>query len=274
MKIARVFPRKTNATPDDSLSFLGGPPDDLPDIDEVHVSATFTYDRDRAETLAESWRHTGVPVYVGGPAYNDRGGEFIPGLYVKHGYVMTSRGCDNNCWFCMVPKREGKIRELEIKDGFNVIDSNLLQCSDAHISAVFDMLKGQKERPIFTGGLEAALLKGWHCIRLREIKARRVYFAYDTPGDYEPLVYAIRLMGVAGFTAQSHSMCCYCLIGYSGDTFDKAESRLRAVAALGLMPFAMLYRDENGLTDHAWRKFQRLWARPESIFNMIKEGYL
>ena len=53
MKIARVFPRKTAATPDDPLAFFGPPPMlALPEIDEVHVSVTFTYDRPKAEALA------------------------------------------------------------------------------------------------------------------------------------------------------------------------------------------------------------------------------
>lgn len=85
MKIARVFPRKTNATPQDELAFFGTPPLLLlPEIDEVHVSVTFTYDKQIAEDLAEEWRLAGVPVKIGGPAYDDPAdGEFIPGMYLK-----------------------------------------------------------------------------------------------------------------------------------------------------------------------------------------------
>ena len=36
MNIARVFPRKTKATPTDSLAFIGEPPLFLPDADEVY----------------------------------------------------------------------------------------------------------------------------------------------------------------------------------------------------------------------------------------------
>ena len=80
MKIARVFPRKTNATPDDDLVFFGPPPLLLlPEIDEVHVSVTFTYDKQKAEELAEDWKWAGVPVKVGWPAYDDPAdGEFVP----------------------------------------------------------------------------------------------------------------------------------------------------------------------------------------------------
>jgi radical SAM superfamily enzyme YgiQ (UPF0313 family) len=112
------------------------------------------------EKLEKAWRNV-APVTVGGPAFDEPGGEFVPGMYLKPGYVITSRGCPNNCWFCQVPKREGGvIRELEIKDGNNILDDNLLACSEDHIRKVFDMLKKQKYgRPFFTGGLEAARLK-------------------------------------------------------------------------------------------------------------------
>ena len=262
-RIARVFPRKTVATPNDDLAFFGYPPLlDPPDVDEVHVSVTFTYDRAKAEELAFQWEALGVPVSVGGPAYNDRGGEFTPGMYVKHGYTITSRGCNNQCWFCMARQREGRLRELEIKDGWNVLDNNLLQCSDQHIRDVFDMLSRQPKRPVFTGGLEAKLLKPWHCDLLREAKTQRMYFAYDTPDDFEPLIDAGRMLRDSGITIQSHAMCCYVLIGYKGDSFEAAEQRLNDTIKAGMMPYAMLYRDDQGDVDKEWARFQREWLRP------------
>jgi len=161
----------------------------------VHISVAFTYDLPKAEFLAKQWEGIGVPVKMGGPALNERGGEFIPGRYVKQGYTITSRGCPNHCWFCAVPTREGGLHELEIKDGWNVIDDNLLACSDEHVNAVFDMLARQLERPEFTGGLEAKILKPWHAERLYRLKTKRMYFAYDTPDDYEPLVNEITSRG-------------------------------------------------------------------------------
>lgn len=266
-KIARVFPRKTRATPNDDMVFFGPPPLlTLPAIDEVHVSVTFTYDRPKAEELAEDWRWAGVKVKIGGPAYDDPAiGEFVPGLYIKNGYTITSRGCNNSCWFCMAPRREGKLRELDIKDGWDVLDNNLLQCSEAHIMAVFEMLKRQPKRPKFTGGLEAKELKPWHCDLLREVKTERVYFAYDTPDDYEPLVEAGKMLRAAGITARSHVAACYNLIGYKGDTFDSAQKRLEETMRAGFMPYAMLYRDETGYVDKYWAKLQREWLRPAIV---------
>lgn len=75
----RVFPRKTNRTPcDDDVYFTGPPLIPLEDK-EVHVSCTFTWDKKRAEILADQWCSQGYNVRIGGPAYNDQGGEFLPG---------------------------------------------------------------------------------------------------------------------------------------------------------------------------------------------------
>ena len=93
MTMARVFPRRTKATPDDALAYTTTPPKEVPDIVEVHVSVVFTYDIPKAEQLAEAWQHVGVPVKMGGPAYSLPGEDFTPGLYLKRGYVITSRGC-------------------------------------------------------------------------------------------------------------------------------------------------------------------------------------
>ncbi len=272
VKIARIFPRKTKATPEDELCFFGPPPLlNMPEVDEVHISVTFTYDRQIAEEMAYQWQMLGVPIKIGGPAYDDPAGEFTPGMYLKKGYTITSRGCNNHCWFCMASKREGTLRELEIKDGWDVLDNNLLQCSDQHIKAVFEMLKRQPVKPKFTGGLEARQLKPWHCELLKESRAQRMYFAYDTPDDYEPLVLAGRMLQEAGITPQSHVMSCYNLIGYKGDTFEKAEKRLLQTVKAGFVPYAMLYRNEIGETDEQWRKFQREWLRPEIVTKKFGE---
>ena len=66
----------------------------------------------------------------------------------------------------------------------------------------------------------------------------------------------------AGFTKASNNRRCYVLIGYRGDTFEKAQARMGDVWRAGFMPFAMLYRDQKGDCDKTWRHFQREWANP------------
>jgi hypothetical protein len=244
----------------------------LPEIEEVHVSVAFTYDLPKAEQLAEQWRHI-APVKIGGPALDEPGGEFVPGRYIKPGYVITSRGCPNNCWFCSVWRREGNtIRELEIKEGNNILDDNLLACSQGHILGVFQMLFQQKYgRPMFTGGLEAARLRDWHVELLRQLRPKELFFAYDTPDDYEPLVEAGKKLLRAGFTVSSHALRAYVLVGYPGDTFTKAERRLTDTIKAGFLPMAMLYRDKEGKRITEWARFQRFWARPATVNLKLRE---
>ena len=265
MNIARVFPRKTNMSPTDSLAFFGDPTIETMamDIDEVHISVTFTWDLEKADDLFESWQLLGVPVEVGGPAFDDRMGDFTPGMYLKQGMTVTSRGCTKDCWFCSVPKcAKGVIRELPIQDGYNILDDNILGTSESHFRGVIEMLNRQPERAVFSGGLEPALLQPWQAELLRSINPKTMYTAYDTKDDYDALRHMAHTLWDAGFSPKGRRVKCYALCGYEGDTFEEAGKRMEQIMELGFLPFAMLFRDETGETDREWRKFQREWANP------------
>ena len=273
--IARVFPRKTTATPEDSLAFVGDPPDitdhNMLNINEIHISVTFTYDIDEANRLADLWGKI-APVKIGGPAMGDPGGDFVPGMYVKRGDVITSRGCPNSCGFCVVPKREGGIRELPIAQGSNLLDSNILACSIPHIQRVFGMLKLSESPVTLTGGLEADRLSWQHVDMLWDLRPSRMFFAYDTPNDLEPLQKAGEKLRFANFTRRH--LACYVLMGWNKkDTIEKAKERMIDVWEAGFMPFAMLWKNEEGDEDKEWRKFQRLWTRPALTKRQMKNIY-
>lgn len=281
MRLIRVFPRRTKATPDDDLAYFDDPgrgrsalPDLFAEADEVHVSVTFTADRLRAERLAEAWERV-APVKVGGVAYGDRSLEFIPGRYIKPGYTFTSRGCPRRCWFCGVWKKWPEPHLLPIVDGWNILDDNLLACPRPHVEAVFRMLRRvsreQRRRVEFTGGLEARALEDYQVGLLADLRPRpSCFFAYD-PGDpFETLESAARRMLAAGFTRASHRFRCYVLIGYPKDTFAAAEKRLRDMLRVGFTPMAMLWQPETPSAERwkpapDWRAFQRRWVRPAII---------
>lgn len=267
VRVIRVFPRRTKATPTDDMARVGCSPGLFDEADEVHVSVTFTWDIPAAEKLARQWE-TVAPVKMGGPAMGTRGEEFTPGQFIREGYTITSRGCPNSCWFCSVPKREGRtVRELPIRDGLNVLDDNLLAASRSHIEAVFSMLKRVKESTPgsgieFTGGLEAARLEWWHAQALRELRPRQMFFAYDTPDDLPPLRRAAEMMREAGHPFAGHRVRAYVLVGYKGDTPAAAETRIAETMALGIMPMAMPYRAKDGRVTDEWRSWARQRMRP------------
>lgn len=269
MRLIRVFPRITKATPQDELCYFGGP-DLFAEADEVHISVTFTYDIPKAEKLAIQWESI-APVKVGGVAYGDPGKEFIPGRYIKHGYTFTSRGCPRRCWFCSVWKRDPAPRLLPIVDGWNVLDDNLLACPESHVRSVFSMLSRQNRRVEFTGGLEALSLQDYQVELLASLSPKPVcFFAYDPGDEFQTLRSAASRLLEAGFTRASHNLRCYVLIGYPKDTIEDADKRLRSILSIGFTPMAMLWKPENKTQERfapglEWKAFQRIWARPAII---------
>lgn len=261
-KIIRVFPRCTNATPDDENVRVCDTPSLFDEADEVHISVAFTWDLKWAEWAEKQWRYV-ASVKIGGPAFNEPGGDFVPGMYLKKGYIITSRGCPNRCWFCAVPKREGySIRELPVTEGWIVQDDNLLACSESHINEVFEMLKKQNHKPRFTGGLEAKLLTPKIAKKLLELNPESLFFAYDRPSELESLQQAGRYLRDAGYLREKKKAYSYVLCGFPGDTFEKAEKRMWEAWDAGFVPCSMLYRDFKGETSKEWRKFHREWANP------------
>jgi len=266
-RIFRVFPRRTKATPDDELSWVGDPGLFPVECDEVHISVAFTYDRPEACRLLLAYRELYPVVKIGGPGMGDAGGDFVPGRYLKPGYIITSRGCPNKCWFCDVWKREGLVRELPITEGWNVLDDNLLACSEKHIAAVFEMLLNQPDRAAFTGGLEAARITPEIAQELKRLNPRPIFTAYDSASRLDHVRKAGEILQAVGFNYEI--IRCYVLIGYPGDVFQEAEARLMDTVKAGFMPMAMLYRNAAGEVEQAWKTFQRSWVRPASIKAML-----
>lgn len=257
----RVFPRRTRATPVDGGVRIGEPGLFDTDIDEVMVSVTFTWDIPEAERIAALWQER-APTTIGGPAIGTVGGAFEPGMFLNHGYTITSRGCPERCWFCEAWKRDGATaRELPIKDGWNVLDDNLLACSEQHIRDVFFMLGQQDDRVEFTGGLHAARLKSWHVDLLLSLHSRPVIFlAYDEECDLDPLRDACKMLIEAGWYRQR--LRSYVLCGFPGDNWDAAEKRMRRVKEFGADPMAMVYRGKDGKEPYGWHAWAQRWIRP------------
>ena len=259
METIRVFARKTTFTPTDPLAFYDEPPlfgqPDLP----VKVSVTFTWDINKGKRLAQAWAGRSKKVVLGGPAFGDPGGEFVPGMFMKEGVTITSRGCTKNCPWCLVSKREGKLRELEIKPGHIVNDNNLLACSRGHIERVFEMLAGQKAVQ-FKGGLDIDYLEPWHVDLMKEISLDELWVACDNQAGLKRLEKAKDLL--ADFSIEKKR--CYVLIGHNGETLTDAESRCEAVYEKGFLPFAQKFRDEKNTKKHSleWQDLARKWSRP------------
>lgn len=269
-RIIRVFCRKTSYTPTDGMAFVGPPPGlFIPEHDEIHISCTFTWDKDLAEELAFQWEGvTNKPVKLGGPAYCSPAEDFTPGMYVREGITFTSRGCNNNCPWCGVRQMEGKLREIPITPGNIIQDNNFLQCSKAHKEKVFDMLKTQKGIS-FRGGLETNLIDDHFVEAVRGLRIAELWLACDTDTQLPAFRKACEKLVKAGFT--QHQIKCYSLIGHN---MEKEEARNREIFLAGAMPFSQLERDfTRDKTEYSaeWKAFERRWQRPAITVAHMRE---
>ena len=268
-KILRVFARKTSMTPMDELAYYDTPGLFVQEHDEVHVVVTFTWDLEWGNYLKECWENaTDKPVKIGGAAFDDPClGDFIPGLYLKQGITITSRGCVNACPFCLVPKREGRLREIENFAIGNIVqDNNFLACSKQHRAKVYEMLKGQRAIK-FSGGLESEYLTDWDVEQMRGLRIGELWLACDSRPRIKPFLKACEKLVKAGFTR--HQIRCYALIG---DDMEENEDRLRTIYKAGAYTFAQLYQPREWREyPKEWKRFQRIWARPATETAHMKE---
>ena len=281
--IIRVFPRRTNLTPTDPFAFIGEPP--LPQFRpptsySVHVSVTFSWDIQYGYHLRDAWHSVGY-LYpkLGGPAFNDTpvNGHY-QSMYLKPNVLTTSFGCNNNCPWCLVHIREGKLKErqgcamsaINTTEDIYIQDNNLLQCSQTHIDKVFQVLRFYNKIQ-FSGGLDSRLLNDRIVEGLRGLRIKQMFFACDTRESLKPLQKAIgKLSGFRG------RIRCYVLLKFNErETLSEATERLIDVWKAGAIPFAQLYQptDRYIVYPKEWGDLARTWSRPaamRSFMNVMK----
>lgn len=262
MKIARVFPTKTSMSPIDKDSYFDYPDMFTPkDYDEVHVSVTFTWDIKKGYELKKQWGTVCKNVIIGGVAINGEcKNSFVSGMYLKKGITITSRGCPNNCNYCII--KNSLIEFDNFPEGNIIQDNNILACSNKHIEQVFKMLKHQKQ--IEFKGLESRRITVELADKLYLLNIKSLWLACDHDSDIKSLKKAVDILKNAGFK-ESH-LYCYVLIG-------KEELRLRAVREMGVMPFAQLYlenKETKTIYTREMKHYQRLMSRPAVTRGIFK----
>lgn len=213
------------------------------------------------------------PCALANAAYNSPAEDFNPGMYIKRNIIFTTRGCNNNCPWCCVPKLEGKLKELPIVPGNWIQDNNFLQSSKRHKERVFEMLKTQ-QGICFKGGLEADLVDDHFISGLQDIGTQRIkelWLACDTDARIPAFRRACEKLRRAGFSREK--IKCY-VLSY-GKNMEADEQRARTVYEAGAMPFMQLYRDFSGTkTEYSteWNAFARMWQRPAAIRAHMEKG--
>lgn len=112
--------------------------------------------------------------------------------YEDTSYGFITRGCIRNCWFCKVPKYEGKLKVYNSIESIikhkkvKFLDNNILAYK-GHME-VFRYLTDKKIRCEFNQGLDFRLINEENAEALSKLNYMGEYiFAFDDP-KYEPLL--------------------------------------------------------------------------------------
>lgn len=258
-----------------------------PRPDRVFVSCVFSWNRQTALKIGRMFPKSHVS--VGGYGVNDvqlpdNIEHIMPDydLYgIDYSIGFTSRGCPRKCPWCIVWKKEGKIRdhapitEFLHKDHDKVVllDNNLLAAPSWKKTLQF--LIDHDIKVSFNQGLDIRLVNEENAAMLADVKfynlhftRKYIYFAFDLPSIEKEVRRGVEILDKAG--VKSTYQVFYMLTNFN-TTFEEDRHRFEVLRELGVIPFVMLY-DKKNASQQA-KDFQRYGTRPAIWRNAPWEEY-
>jgi len=174
----------------------------------------------------------------------------------KYSMGFTSRGCIRNCPWCVVPEKEGFIRDnapiTEFWDPNHkkiiLLDNNFLASPKWRESLEF--LIDNELKVNFNQGLDIrtvtkknskllakTLSYDWH------FKTKSFYFAFDTMNVKRVLLKNLNLLLESGIPPSK--LMFYVLVGFN-TTLQQDLERIKLLDSLGIKPFVMRYNQTEG----------------------------
>lgn len=169
-----------------------------------------------------------------------------PELTKDTAYGFLTRGCCNDCSFCVVSKKEGrcskKVADLsEFWRGqkyIKLLDPNLLACKEKE--ELLKQLSDSKAEVDFTQGLDARFIDYHTAYLIGRIKVKRLHFAFDFIKNEEAIVRGLKVFQEVCPTPDYKAIV-YILTNYD-TTIEQDLYRVNAVRELGYLPDVRIYR--------------------------------
>lgn len=227
--------------------------------DTAYLSVAFTWHLDDAYQRAAFWKAQGFHVRAGGPGIftrkhfladvaeiGSRDGEAFPEVVARHNPMATiaSRGCPVGCWFCIVPKMEGRkfteipnfvVRPVLCDNNLSALSPEYQQhIVDRYLAAGVPLLDANS-------GFEPRTFDEDVWNRWKVINRGSWRFAFDDNGD---AYHVERVMKMLRDVPPRRKQV-YVLIG--NEPFDQCMDRIRRVIGWGGEPYAQPFIKLNAL---------------------------
>lgn len=174
-------------------------------------------------------------------------------LYPKYtknkAYGFLTRGCCNDCSFCLVSQKEGKcsVKVADLSQWWSgqkeivLLDPNILACKDK--IELLTQLAQSGAKVDFTQGLDARFITKEVCDLLKKIKVKMYHFAFDFVKNEKAIVMGLKTFVEEMQYSDNKQRNCYVyvLTNYN-TTFEEDYRRIKIIQDLGLSPDVRIYR--------------------------------
>lgn len=182
-------------------------------------------------------------------------------------YGFLTRGCPNNCPFCIVSKKEGR-QSVKVADlsefwrgqkNIDLLDPNLLACKDR--KDLLRQLIDSEASVNFNQGLDARFITEDVAELLTEVNIKMVHFAFDLMKNEKQILKGLEIW--ARYSKKTfRNQIVYILTNYN-TSFEEDLYRVRKVAELGFNPDVRVYRKQTA--PQITKDLQR-WANNRFIY--------
>lgn len=161
--------------------------------------------------------------------------------------LFMSRGCIRNCKFCIVPKKEGKIRKVQSSNlnpkgkWIMLLDNNFFACKEWREN--IEILKKYNQPIDFNQGIDLRILNEEQCKALASLKIKSIHCAWDNYKDKEKILPKLEMLCKY---VKPYKITCYVLVGFENKNITEQDlERVIILDKMGINPFAMGYVDFN-----------------------------
>ena len=193
-----------------------------------------------------------------------------PELTKGKAYGFLTRGCCNNCDFCIVSKKEGMCRKkvADLSEFWRgqkeiiLLDANILACKDR--MNLLKQLADSNAWVDFTQGLDARFITDEIAKALSQTKKRIVHFAFDFMKNEKAIVKGLNTYRKYNKVSEKDSV--YILTNFD-TTIQEDLYRVDIVEKAGFLPDIRIYRKETA--PRVLRDLQR-WCNNRKIYRSCK----
>lgn len=166
--------------------------------------------------------------------------------YKDTAYGFLTRGCPNNCDFCVVAKKEGlcshKVADLtnfwSDQKNIKLLDPNILACKDRE-DLIKQLIKSNAKID-YTQGLDARLIDDDIAKLICQTKIEMIHFAFDLIKNEQKILNGLKIFAKY-CNKNEREKRVYILTNFN-TTLEEDWYRVKKVKELGYTPYVMIYQ--------------------------------